>query len=182
MATRCFWPPESICGSFRAKPLSPTRSRASSTRRLILCGSSPRFSGPKATSSSTTVATIWLSGFWKTMPAAWCTSQTRFPSRVSMPLTRTTPPVGCKGVEMLGERRLPRPVVAEDRHELPLLDGEIHVCSALLPSSSFFWYTWDTFSQLRAGSCMAVTCAPRCPHLPPYIVSGCARAILTTAA
>ena len=33
----------------------------SSTLFLISLGSIPKFSGPKATSSSTTVATIWLS-------------------------------------------------------------------------------------------------------------------------
>lgn len=39
-----------------------------------LLGRYARFSGAKATSSSTMVATIWLSGFWNTMPTFWRTS------------------------------------------------------------------------------------------------------------
>ena len=46
----------------------PTVAKASSTRFLISSDGIPRFSGPKATSSSTIVATSWLSGFWNTIP------------------------------------------------------------------------------------------------------------------
>ncbi|CAN4008428.1 Helix-turn-helix domain-containing protein, partial [Dysosmobacter welbionis] len=68
MAIRCFWPPESRWGAWRANSPMPTAARASSTRCRISLLETPRFSGAKATSSSTTLATIWLSGFWNTMP------------------------------------------------------------------------------------------------------------------
>ena len=63
MATRCFCPPESMCGALAAYFCMPTARSAASTRSRISCGFTPRFSRPKATSSSTIVATIWLSGF-----------------------------------------------------------------------------------------------------------------------
>ena len=63
MATRCFCPPESMCGALSAYSSMPTVLSAASTRRRISALGTPRFSSPKATSSSTMVATIWLSGF-----------------------------------------------------------------------------------------------------------------------
>ena len=83
MATRCFCPPESMCGALAAYSCMPTARSAASTRSRISCGFTPRFSRPKATSSSTIVATIWLSGFWKIMPTRWRTSQMWSSSRVS---------------------------------------------------------------------------------------------------
>ena len=68
MATRCFCPPESMDGEDSARSRMPTSVSASSTRLRISSEGTPRFSSPKAQSSSTTVATIWLSGFWNTMP------------------------------------------------------------------------------------------------------------------
>ena len=56
-ATRCFCPPESAWVSWRSKPTRPTPFSASRTRCAIWADSTPRFSGPKATSSSTSVAT-----------------------------------------------------------------------------------------------------------------------------
>ena len=41
-----------------------------SASRISACGT-PRLSSAKATAASTTVATIWLSGFWNTMPTVW---------------------------------------------------------------------------------------------------------------
>ena len=71
MAIRCFCPPESWCGAWVLYSVIPTSESDSSTRRRISAGSTPMFSGPNATSSSTIVATIWLSGFWNTMPTCW---------------------------------------------------------------------------------------------------------------
>ena len=69
MATRCFCPPESRAGSACAKSPMATRPSSRLTRRAISAGATPRFSGPKATSSSTTLVTIWSSGFWNTSPS-----------------------------------------------------------------------------------------------------------------
>ena len=52
------------------------------------------FSGANATSSSTMVATSWLSGFWNTMPTVWRISNSLSSSEVSMPATVTLPEVG----------------------------------------------------------------------------------------
>ncbi len=68
MATRCFCPPDSANVSCFSNPTSPTSRKASRTRRASSAVSTPRFSGPKATSSSTSEATSWSSGFWNTMP------------------------------------------------------------------------------------------------------------------
>ena len=62
-ATRCFCPPESMWGAESAYLLICTAARADSTRGYISSVGTPMFSSPKATSSLTTVATIWLSGF-----------------------------------------------------------------------------------------------------------------------
>ena len=74
------WPPAAsarrrACGARgRRYSYMPTAFRASSTRRRISSGGTPRFSGPKATSSSTTPATSWLSGFCSTNPTRRRTS------------------------------------------------------------------------------------------------------------
>ena len=73
IATRCFWPPDSWWGAESANRFIRTAESALSIRGIISSEGIPRFSRPKATSSFTTVATIWLSGFWKiiTRRAAW---------------------------------------------------------------------------------------------------------------
>ena len=96
MAMRCFWPPESKWGACSRNSYMPTAFNASSTRRRISSGGTPRFSGAKATSSSTTFATIWLSGFWNTMPTVRRTSSSRASSAVSIPSTYTLPPEGSR--------------------------------------------------------------------------------------
>lgn len=68
-------------GYFRKSPSNC----ASSTRCRISCDATPRFSGAKATSSSTTLETIWLSGFWKTMPTCCRMARSISSSFVSMP-------------------------------------------------------------------------------------------------
>ena len=58
MATRCFWPPDNRCGPCSAYSVILTAANASSTRLRISALGTPKFSGPNATSSSTTAATI----------------------------------------------------------------------------------------------------------------------------
>ena len=95
-ATRCCWPPESACVSRRSKPASPTAARAADAASRASGSSAPKFSGPKATSSPTTEETNWFSGFWKTMPQARRSSQTRDGSPASIPVTRSSP--SCRGM------------------------------------------------------------------------------------
>ena len=94
MAIRCFWPPESIWGALLAYFSIPTAFNASFTRRRISSGGTPRFSGPKATSSSTMVVTIWLSGFWNTIPTFLRIFRVFASTAVSIPSTVTCPSVG----------------------------------------------------------------------------------------
>ena len=96
MATRCFWPPDSLAAECLAYSVIPTAFRHSSTVRRISAGGIPKFSGAKATSSSTTEATIWLSGFWNTIPQSWRSANAFSSSVVSMPPTVTRPPVGVR--------------------------------------------------------------------------------------
>ena len=74
MATRCFCPPDRRCGACARYSYMPTALSASSTRLRISAGGTPMFSSANATSSSTTVATSWLSGFWNTMDTVLRTS------------------------------------------------------------------------------------------------------------
>ncbi len=57
IAILCFCPPDNRCGACFLYSSIPTFSNASSTLTLISSGGTPKFSGPKATSSSTIVAT-----------------------------------------------------------------------------------------------------------------------------
>jgi len=68
IASFCFCPPESKCGATFFFSSNPTAFNALSISIIIFSLGIPRFSGPKATSSSTVVPIIWLSGFWKTTP------------------------------------------------------------------------------------------------------------------
>ena len=70
MQTRWRCPPERRAGSFSAKSCKATRRSSRSTRAAISSRGRPRFSGPNATSSATTLVTIWSSGFWKTRPSS----------------------------------------------------------------------------------------------------------------
>ena len=89
----------------------PTVASASSTRWRISGEGTPRFSGAKATSSSTTLATIWLSGFWNTMPTRRRMSSSRSSSAVSMPSTYTLPSVGSRmALKCLARVDLPEPL------------------------------------------------------------------------
>ena len=70
MATRCFWPPDSAFVSRFVEALQAhLGERVASRAGASWAVGTPRFSGPKATSFSTRLATSWSSGFWNTMPA-----------------------------------------------------------------------------------------------------------------
>src|SRR5699024_6741844 len=86
--------PDNKCGCRSLNSYIPTLLRESSTLFLISLGSMPKFSGPKATSSSTTVATIWLSGFWNTIPAVCLISHNLSSSLVSILFISILPSVG----------------------------------------------------------------------------------------
>ena len=80
-----------------ALPMSTiAASRAADAASRASGSSAPKFSGPKATSSPTTEETNWFSGFWKTMPQARRSSQTRDGSPASIPVTRSSP--SCRGM------------------------------------------------------------------------------------
>ncbi|MPN35474.1 hypothetical protein SDC9_182972 [bioreactor metagenome] len=84
---------------------------AFSTRWRISWGGIPRFSQPKATSSSTMVATIWLSGFWNTMPARERTSQVLAGLVASMESTQIPPRTGSSSaLKCLASVDLPDPL------------------------------------------------------------------------
>src|SRR3989442_6523784 len=142
MATRCFWPPESRCGScWRYSAISTTR-RASSTRATISAGGSPRFSGPKATSSSTTVATSWLSGFWKTMPTRCRISDSAPRSLVFMPSTNTSPSVGSsRAFRCLARVDLPDPFPPTMATNSPRSTVRAMPSRAMTASAVPAWYT-----------------------------------------
>ena len=74
----------------------------------------PRFSGPKATSSSTTVPTIWLSGFWSTRPTRDRTSQCAISSAVSSRRPEPDPLGEEQPVGKSGQRRLARAVSSDN--------------------------------------------------------------------
>ena len=120
IATRCFCPPESRCGAWVRYSYMPTCFKASSTRSRISALGTPRFSGAKATSSSTTLATSWLSGFWKTMPTRRRISKTLSSSRLSMPSTMTLPESGVRiAFICLASVDLPLPLWPRTATKLP---------------------------------------------------------------
>src|SRR5688572_31077085 len=94
IATRCFCPPDSWCGARWRSSCASTAASAKSTRLRTSARARPRFSGPNATSSSTSVATIWSSGSWNTTPTTWRIARCKDVSRVDMPFTSTSPRPG----------------------------------------------------------------------------------------
>src|SRR5215204_4776263 len=93
-ATRCFSPPERVWGSRRSKPSRPTVRIALATLSRISSRGTPRFSRPKATSSSTKGATRPFSGFWKRTPRCLRTSKGSVAG--SRPETSTRPDSGLR--------------------------------------------------------------------------------------
>ena len=90
IASLCFSPPESWLVNLPSYPVSRTILSESSMRFRILSVSRPMFPGPKATSSSTVIPNICVSGSCITRP----TLDTRVWTRnlcVSIPMTDTRP-------------------------------------------------------------------------------------------
>ena len=148
MAIRCFWPPDNKCGPCSAYSVMFTAAKASSTRLRISALGTPKFSGPKATSSSTTAATIWLSGFWNTMPTCWRIFQICSSSNVSKPHTVTFPAVGCNNtLKCLANVLLPLPLVPimatnSPRRMVRLTSSRAR--TSLPFSSTYKWLKWLT--------------------------------------
>ena len=94
IATRCFCPPESLFGEWCLYCNIPTDFKLSSTLCQISSVGTPIFSGPNPTSSSTTLAMIWLSGFWNTIPAVFRTGRIFSSCVTSFPSTQRLPSVG----------------------------------------------------------------------------------------
>ena len=140
MAMRCFWPPERWWGAWRTNASIPTALRAASTRFRISAVGTPKFSGPKATSSSTTLATIWLSGFWNTMPTRRRISSRSASSQVSMPSTHTLPPKGSSTAFIcLARVDLPDPLWPSTATKLPRSmerDTPLRAARGVPPSSA----------------------------------------------
>lgn len=96
-------------------------------------------SRPKATSSSTMVATIWLSGFWNTMPQAARTSHVRASSRVSMPQTSTVPSPGMnRALIILASVDLPEPFDPSTATNSPFSISKDTSLTALSASSRYW--------------------------------------------
>ena len=105
------------------------------------------FSGPKPTSSSTSVPTIWLSGFWNTIPAVCLTFKMLSASFVSMPSTYTVPSVGItSALRCFANVDLPEPLCPNTATKSPALISILTLSTAVvipstLPSSSRLIYS-----------------------------------------
>ena len=140
IATLCFWPPDNKCGCLSFNSVIPTLAKASLTLSLINLGSIPKFSGPNATSSSTTVATIWLSGFWNTIPAVCLISHNFSSSFVSFPFIRILPLVGIKiAFKFLDNVDLPEPLCPIIATNSPCLTSKLKLSIALKVDSSVMY-------------------------------------------
>ena len=122
MATRCFWPPESAFVSRASYPCSPTSASERFTSVASWEVGTPRFSGPKATSFSTKLATSWSSGFWNTMPALLRMKYVACGSRVSRSSTCTLPSSGVsRAFTCLASVDLPDPLPPSRQTNCPCL-------------------------------------------------------------
>ena len=174
MDTRCFWPPERWSGEYFLYSSIPTALRLSSTRSQISEVGTPMFSGPKPTSSSTTWPIIWLSGFWKTMPALCLISQRRSSSAVFMPLTQTAPSVGYRSaLKCFARVDFPEPLWPRIAMNCPFstdmsTPSTAVVMPSTLPSSSRLMYSYfracvrsispiDTLVYKKTGSEASLT-------------------------
>src|SRR5919108_576043 len=68
MAQACCWPPERLCGLFFSIPTRREKCNPSLTRSLISAEDKQKFSGPKASSSSTVELKSWFDGLSKHNP------------------------------------------------------------------------------------------------------------------
>ena len=129
IASRCFSPPESVSVARASKPASPALVSASGTRCRIDASGQPRFSRPKATSSSTRPMTSWLSGSWKTRPTLSPSSRAGVSATSSSPTRSAALPLAGQHVrdqagQSARERALARPGRAEDEQDPPRLQTE----------------------------------------------------------
>ena len=112
IASFCFCPPDNAVVSLFLYSYNPTSLRAWSTRSLNSGLGTPRFSGPKATSSSIMVPTIWLSGFWKTQQQWDLMSQNSSSSPASFPKMTTLPLSGTSRISIIfASVDLPEPLL-----------------------------------------------------------------------
>ncbi len=137
MHTRCRCPPLMREGSLVARSRSATRRSSRSTRARIWSRGSPRFSGPKATSSATTLVTIWSSGFWNTRPssrrARRYASRSAPPSavRTRSPTSSTAPSSGARSPQMtLASVDLPDPLAPSTHTRWPAATSRVTSSSA----------------------------------------------------
>ena len=114
-ATRCFSPPESSLNRLPERCDAQARLRAFADRRWISPTERPRFSGPKATSSSTVMVQNWPSGSCWTSPTDWAISNTSAragfrPRTLSSPRVLASMNPGMKPVMQCAKVDLPEPV------------------------------------------------------------------------
>ena len=93
-ATRCFVPPERASSRRGVAGPRPVAARASAMRPAISSRPRPRFSSPKAISSSVSSITSCVSGSWKSTPTSRVSSAS-FALRVSRPPTIRAPLSQC---------------------------------------------------------------------------------------
>ena len=154
MATLCFCPPESLLGECVLYFVIPTDLSAWSTLCHISSVGTPIFSGPKPTSSSTTLAIIWLSGFWKTIPAVFLTGITFFSSDTSIPSTHIVPSPGERSAFICFARvDLPEPLCPSIAINCPSFISRSTLSRAVviestLPSSSRLMNSWTNLLVL----------------------------------
>ena len=132
IATLCFWPPDKWFGESLRLFSIFTILRASFTLFHISSVGTPIFSGPNPTSSSTTFATSWLSGFWNTIPVHCLILKILSSSAVFIPSTHKVPSVGhIRAFRCFASVDLPQPLC-------PTIDiNSPSLISKLTPSIAF---------------------------------------------
>ena len=148
MATLCFCPPESLLGECFLYFTISTARRLLSTRFQISSVGTPIFSGPNPTSSSTTLAMIWLSGFWNTIPAVFRMGMVLSSSSTSMPSTQSTPSLGVRSALIcFASVDFPEPLCPRMAINCPALISRFTWSNAVVMDSTF------PSSSLRKNSC-----------------------------
>ena len=110
-----------------------TAASAASTRSRSAAPVTPKLAGPNATSSPTVGMNSWSSGSWKTIPTRRRISR-RFAGRHRQPADRDAAGAGPQdAVEVQHQRRLARPVRAEQRDPLAGLDAQVDPVQGLVP-------------------------------------------------